>query len=113
MTTIHSRPNTTPMPPTMVKTCSQPAATTSQPISGEKAAVAKYCAELKMAAAVPRSLVGNQAATMRELPGNDGPSARPTSNRRMNSRPTAVPIEKFPTKPWQTVKMDQDRIAPQ
>src|SRR3712207_8397561 len=42
---------------------------TSQPMMGANSAVAKYCAELKMAEAVPRSLAGNQAATMRPLAG--------------------------------------------
>ena len=44
---------------------------------GANSTVAKYCAELKMAEAVPRSLAGNQAATMRALAGNDGDSAAP------------------------------------
>ena len=38
---------------------------------------AKYCDELKIADARPRSEVGNHAATMRPLPGNTGACARP------------------------------------
>jgi hypothetical protein len=47
---------------------------------GAKITVAKYCAELKIATAVPLSCAGNQAATIRLLPGKDGASARPTRN---------------------------------
>ena len=50
-------------------TLRQPKAWASQPISGANSTVAKYWAELKMAEAVPRSLPGNQAATMRALAG--------------------------------------------
>ena len=73
-----------PMAPMTMNTCSQPQAWTIQPISGANSTVAKYCAELKIAEAVPRSAVGNQAATMRALPGNDGASAKPTRKRSMN-----------------------------
>ncbi|MNP32046.1 hypothetical protein D3C76_1252030 [compost metagenome] len=59
--------------------------------------MAKYCAELKIAEAVPRSAVGNQAATMRALPGKDGASARPTRKRSMNSATTAVDMPNSPT----------------
>jgi len=41
----------------------------SHPKMGAKMGNAKYCAELKMAEARPRSDVGNQEATMRPLPG--------------------------------------------
>ena len=44
----------------------------SHPKMGAKMGSAKYCAELKMAEARPRSEVGNQAATMRPLPGKTG-----------------------------------------
>ncbi len=48
---------------------------------GAKATRAKYCEELKIAEAVPRSAVGNQAATMRPLPGKTGDCARPERRR--------------------------------
>ena len=38
-----------------------------------------------MAEAVPRSAVGNQAATIRALPGNDGASAKPTGDYTLSS----------------------------
>jgi hypothetical protein len=44
----------------------------SHPKMGAKMGNAKYCAELKMAEARPRSDVGNQEATMRPLPGKTG-----------------------------------------
>ena len=94
-----------------MKTCSQPIETTSHPISGVNTTVAKYCAELKMAAAKPRSLVGNQAATIFELPGNDGPSKRPTSRRSRNSNPTAVAALKLPIAPCAMVNADHSTIA--
>jgi hypothetical protein len=93
--------------PITVKTHCQPKSEASQPISGENSTVAKYCAELKIAEAVPRSEVGNQAATMRALPGKDGASARPTSRRSPKSATTAETTPKLPTKPCMKVKIDQ------
>ena len=66
-----------PSAPMTKNTLRQPKACTIQPISGANSTVAKYCAELKMAEAVPRSSVGNQAATMRALAGKEGASAAP------------------------------------
>ena len=50
---------------------------------GAKMGSAKYCAELKMAEARPRSEVGNHEATMRPLPGKTGDWNRPENTRRM------------------------------
>jgi hypothetical protein len=50
--------------------------------AGAKATSAKYCDALKIAEAVPRSAVGNHAATMRPLPGKTGDCASPESSRR-------------------------------
>ena len=58
----------------------------SHPKMGAKIGSAKYCAELKIAEARPRSEVGNQAATMRPLPGKTGAWKRPESNRKRRSR---------------------------
>src|ERR1700740_558724 len=69
--------------------------------------VAKYCPELKMADAVPRSLPGNQAATIRAFAGNDGASAQPTRKRSANSTTTALAPLKKPIKPCITVNSDQ------
>jgi hypothetical protein len=78
---------------------------------GANSAVAKYCAELKMAEAVPRSLAGNQAATMRPLAGKEGASARPTSRRNVNRVTTAAaPDPRRPTEPWSKVKSDQIKM---
>ena len=71
-------------------TCSHPQEWTIQPISGANSTVAKYWAELKIAEAVPRSAVGNQAATIRALPGKEGASAKPTRKRSMNSATMAL-----------------------
>jgi hypothetical protein len=69
--------------------------------------VAKYCPELKKADAVPRSLPGNQAATMRALAGKEGASAMPTRKRSANSTTIAVPALKKPTQPCIIVNSDQ------
>jgi hypothetical protein len=79
---------------------------------GANSTVAKYCAELKTADAVPRSLAGNHAATMRPLAGNDGASLKPTRKRSANSTTTAVPavaVRKL-TPPWNSVNSDQMKM---
>ncbi|MNT07012.1 hypothetical protein D3C72_1417000 [compost metagenome] len=96
-----------PMTPITVKTCSQPHAKVSQPSSGEKRASEKYCAELKIAEAVPRSLVGNQAATIRALAGNDGASEKPSIKRIQNMEIPAHASGKKSTKPCINVNSDQ------
>src|ERR1041385_3404742 len=58
-------------------------------ISGVKAIAAKYCAELKMADAVPRSTAGHHQAPSFALAGKAGDSANPTAKRRTNSVVTA------------------------
>src|ERR1700733_10292399 len=73
-----------PMMPIARKTLRQPYSCDSQPISGAKATSEKYCEELKMALAVPRSELGNQLATMRALAGKEGHSANPSAKRRAN-----------------------------
>src|ERR1700733_7788584 len=73
-----------PMPPIPGKTLRQPYSWASQPISGAKATSEKYCEELKMALAVPRSELGNQLATIRALAGKEGHSANPSAKGRAN-----------------------------
>src|SRR3954449_13547423 len=96
-----------PSAPITPNTQDQPNEAVIQPISGAKMTVAKYCAELKIAEAVARSCLGNQAATTRLLPGNDGLSAMPSRKRRPNSTAMAVAAAKKPTKPWAMVNSDQ------
>src|SRR5580700_8624102 len=69
------------------------------PKMGAKMGSAKYCDELKMADARPRSEVGNQAATMRPLPGNTGACARPEQIRRMKMTVKAALAPTYPAKP--------------
>lgn len=107
MVFLHSAASSTPAAPITRNTCSQPQACTSQPISGAKATVAKYCAELKIEAAKPRSAVGNHAATMRLLPGNEGASAMPTRKRSTNKVVTAQATGTQPMNPCSTVNSDQ------
>ena len=77
---------------------------------GAKITVAKYWAELKIDTAVPLSCAGNQAATIRLLPGNDGDSARPTRKRRVNSATIMPKPLKISTKPCSRVNIDQMKI---
>src|SRR5476651_2408199 len=72
------------MRPIARNTLRQPYSCASQPISGAKATSEKYCEELKMALAVPRSELGNQLATMRALAGKEGHSANPRAKRSAN-----------------------------
>lgn len=63
-----------------------------------------------MAEAVPRSLAGNHAATMRLLAGKDGASATPTMKRRQNtSTMAAMPVKK-PIVPCISVNSDHSRM---
>ena len=79
---------------------------------GENRTVAKYCAELKIADAVPRSFAGNHAATMRPFAGKDGASARPTRSRSVNSITIADPAVAATnvTPPCRIVKTDQKKM---
>ena len=52
-------------------------------------------------------LAGNQAATTRLLPGNEGDSAKPSMKRKANSTTMATPPAKKPTNPWAMVNIDQ------
>src|SRR4029079_10407746 len=107
MVLIQNTPMTTPSAPMTKNPYAQPKSCAIQPISGAKITVAKYCPELKKADAVPRSLPGNHAATMRALAGNEGASANPTRSRNRNSTVTAVAPEKNPTHPCSSVNSDQ------
>src|SRR5262249_36216590 len=97
--------------PITKKTECQSNVCTSQPISGANATSAKYCAELKIAEAVPRSDFGNHPATMRAFAGKDGDSARPTMNRSANSATAADTNVCTPTRPCSAVQIDQTTSA--
>src|SRR6185437_13829251 len=88
---IQAPATTIPIRPVTKKTHVQPNRAVIQPESGAKRKVAKYWAELKMAAAVPRSDAGNQAATMRLFAGKAGASAKPSSKRRPKNMTSANP----------------------
>src|SRR4051812_48564302 len=99
-----------PRMPMKRKTDCQPYQWVIHPMMGANMTVAKYWDELKMADAVPRSLVGNHAETMRPFPGNDGASARPRSRRRMNKVAKADAMWNTPTNPCSSVKSDQRKM---
>src|SRR5688572_1342899 len=88
----------------------QPNVCVIQPMIGENRTVAKYCAELKIALAMPRSAVGNHAATMRALAGNEGASATPSRNRRPNKVTSAIVVGSQPMKPCSKVKNDHSAM---
>src|SRR6516164_6447631 len=79
---------------------------TSQPMNGAKSTSEKYCDELKIADAVPRSFVGNQAATKRPLPGKHGDKAKPVRNNNTNSTANAVLPCRLPVKPMSNTRND-------
>src|SRR3954467_13034357 len=85
----HSAAKTNPSPPMNQNTAGQPHVWVIPLIIGANSTVAKYCAELKIALAIPRSDAGNQAATILPLAGNDGDSAAPSRNRNVNNISTA------------------------
>ena len=88
---FHATSRIAPKIPMNQKQLCQPWFCVSQPKIGAKTTSAKYCEALKIAEAVPRSAVGNQAATTRPLPGKMGDCARPEKSRTMkmptNTRP--------------------------
>src|SRR5260370_37623446 len=84
----------TPSAPMTKNTLRQPNSCAIQPINGANNTVAKYCPELKKAEAVPRSLPGNQAATMRALAGNEGAPPRPNQERHAEKQEDARPPAK-------------------
>ncbi len=92
------------------KTAGQPKPCTSHPMSGANTTVAAYCAELKIALAVPRSAAGNQAATMRLFAGNAGASAAPTRKRSANNAMSAASPVRKPTAPVSSVNSDQSAM---
>src|SRR4051812_10263424 len=96
-----------PSAPMKRKAWGQPKRKVIQPMIGANRTVAKYCAALKIADAVPRSVAGNQAATRRALPGKEGASARPTRKRNANRNETAADAPKAVTVPCAAVKIDQ------
>jgi len=72
--------------------------------------VAKYWAELNMAAAVPVSLVGNHATVILLFAGKAGASAIPKRNLRINNAITAEKPTNKPVKPVRKVKKDHTKI---
>src|SRR3954467_6217101 len=96
-----------PIRPIVKNTYFHPKSCAIQPMSGAKMTVAKYCPELKKAQAVPRSALGNHAATTRALAGKDGASAKPTRKRRRKRAVIAPPTDRKPTQPCRKVKIDQ------
>src|SRR5690242_3110636 len=106
----HSGVSKMPSAPIVQKTYCQPNLWTIQPINGANNTRQKYCDELKMADAVPRSFAGNQAATNLPFPGNAGARANPARNKSANNTTNAeTPFSHF-VKPIRTTNSDQRKI---
>src|SRR5579885_2321668 len=99
------------MAPITQKTQCQPNWFMSQPINGANKTREKYCEALKMDEAVPRSRVGNHAATKRPLPGNAGAKLKPARNSSPNNTANARRPCKNPVKPIRKIKNDQRKMA--
>src|SRR5579871_281462 len=93
------------------KQACHPQWTVTQPMIGAKSTSAKYCDELKIAEAVPRSAVGNHAVTMRPFPGNTGDWTRPESSRKAMMETNAKVSGRYPESPTPSAQMAQPRIA--
>src|SRR5580700_12271597 len=88
----------------------QPAECAIQPKIGAKIISAKYCEELKIADARPRSLAGNHDATMRPFPGKTGACAKPAISRRMKITVKAAVAARYPAKPVTNAQRDHATI---
>src|SRR3954469_24717448 len=99
-----------PTAPRNQNTACQPNWCVIVPMIGAKRTVAKYCAELKIALAVPRSAVGNHAATIRAFAGNDGDSASPSRKRSTKRGTTAEAAPSTPTNPCSSGNPDKGAI---
>src|ERR1700722_4163230 len=100
------RTNTKPNIPINQKQLLHPAECAIHPKIGAKIIRAKYCEELKIAEARPRSLEGNQEATMRPFPGKTGAWANPAINRNRKITPNAAPTARYPAKPVSRAQTD-------
>src|SRR5580698_5093049 len=96
------KPNT----PINQKQLLQPAECAIHPKIGAKIISAKYCEELKIAEARPRSLEGNQEATIRPFPGKTGACANPATSRNKKITPNAAPAVRDPAKPVSRAQTD-------
>src|SRR5580698_10575883 len=88
-----------------------PAACVIQPRMGAKIINAKYCEELKIGEARPRSFAGNHEATIRPLPGNTGACASPASNRKIKITVKATAAVRYPAKPVSRAHTDHPTMA--
>src|ERR1700759_5883160 len=88
----------------------QPPTCVIEPRMGAKIISAKYCEELKIADARPRSLAGNHDATMRPFPGNTGACAKPAISRRIKITVKATVAARNPANPVSNAQTDHATI---
>src|ERR1043165_7273489 len=99
-----------PSAPIVQNTNCQPKWRMIQPI-GASSTREKYCEALKIDDAVPRSLVGNHAATNLPLPGKVGAKEKPIRNNNANKTKNASsPFRNF-VNPIKNMKNDQKKKA--
>lgn len=77
---------------------------------GAKITVAKYCAELKIATAVPSPVPGTMPQLYDYYWGKEGALLKPTRNRNVNNATIMPKPLKISTKPCSRVNMDQIKM---
>src|SRR5580658_7323927 len=107
----HAAERKMPKRPSIQKHSFQPRTCAIHPMMGAKRTKAKYCDALKMAEARPRSAVGNQAATMRPLPGKTGACASPETSRNAKIAVKAHAAGAKPASPMRNAHTDHATIA--
>src|ERR1700730_6922701 len=102
--------NKNPSAPIHQKQAFHPCVWVSQPRIGAKTVSEKYCEALKMAEARPRSAEGNQAATMRPLPGKTGACATPEMSLRTKIAVNPSDAPRYPANPVRKAQIDHKTI---
>src|SRR5215469_6969787 len=87
-----------------------PRACVIQPMIGANNTSAKYCDELKIAEAVPRSAAGNHAATIRPFPGKTGDCASPDTSLKPSITMNTKAAGRYPAKPTRAPQIDQQTM---
>src|SRR3974390_2054816 len=95
----HTTVSTAPTAPMNQKQLCHPNRCSRPPKIGAKIGSAKYCDELKIAEARPRSQVGNHAAPTRPFPGKTGDCASPDRIRRTKMAVNAALAVTYPAHP--------------
>src|ERR1700753_4253406 len=106
----HSQQSTKPSAPSAQKHERQPQRCVIHAMPGAKRTSEKYCAELNVAEARPRSAEGNHVVTMRPLPGKTGACTSPESRRMASVTPKISAGASPPAKPTSSAQSDHARM---